>query len=274
MKRGTVCAVLALACSVSVIPIVTGSSAGEVLERLGIAEQSARDYVWNSLSYGSFYYPNLPALKKVPAEERAALVGLVGQLARSYAESADFAARYAQYRESKRPQAPEAPLSMDQQRLQYKESLGDNLREMEESMKTMPADMRAMMEESLAVLRQQIELADDPENPQFGSQMDEVQQQVHQAELEEHRQKLAAWERDYPEDPRQLIRMRLEQFLKESDGVDFTAELKPGPDGKMLFADPAYESKPRNWKLSYRAGPETVEAARTFARTWLDDLTR
>jgi len=40
----------------------------------------------------------------------------------------------------------------------------------------------------------------------------------------------------------------------------------------MKFADPKYEAKSGGWKLCYRAGKESVEAARAFAQTWLKGL--
>lgn len=38
------------------------------------------------------------------------------------------------------------------------------------------------------------------------------------------------------------------------------------------FADPAYERKSPEWKRCYRAGKQPVDAARTFATTWLRQL--
>ena len=73
-----------------------------------------------------------------------------------------------------------------------------------------------------------------------------------------------------PAFPLQTAGARL--YFEESDGVDYSARLKPGDNGKMVFADPSYEAKPGDWKLCYRAGRETMEAARSFARSWLADL--
>jgi hypothetical protein len=53
--------------------------------------------------------------------------------------------------------------------------------------------------------------------------------------------------------------------------VDYGAKLEPR-DGMMRFVDPALERKPANWKLCYRAGRETVEAARAAATAWLAEL--
>jgi hypothetical protein len=40
----------------------------------------------------------------------------------------------------------------------------------------------------------------------------------------------------------------------------------------MKFVEGAYESKPGNWKLCYRAGKPAVEAARAFAASWIKEI--
>ena len=42
--------------------------------------------------------------------------------------------------------------------------------------------------------------------------------------------------------------------------------------GKMVFVDPALESKPETWKQLYRAGQPSVDAARDAATAWLAAL--
>jgi hypothetical protein len=39
-----------------------------------------------------------------------------------------------------------------------------------------------------------------------------------------------------------------------------------------VFADPAVEAKPSEWKMCFRAGKPATEAARAFAQKWLNDL--
>ena len=40
----------------------------------------------------------------------------------------------------------------------------------------------------------------------------------------------------------------------------------------MKFANPAYEQKPTEWKLCFRAGREPVEAAKALATAWLKEI--
>jgi len=75
-------------------------------------------------------------------------------------------------------------------------------------------------------------------------------------------------EKKYPQDPTDMIRKRLNDFLAISATVDFDAELT----GARTFVKPEYEKKSGEWKMCYRAGKSVVEAARVEARKWLDEL--
>ena len=72
-------------------------------------------------------------------------------------------------------------------------------------------------------------------------------------------------------DPRVLIASRLRRFLDLSRDIDYSAKLVER-DKKMRFADPALESKPRDWKLCFRAGKAATDTARALAQKWLSDL--
>jgi hypothetical protein len=65
--------------------------------------------------------------------------------------------------------------------------------------------------------------------------------------------------------------MRLRHFLEVSANVAYDARLSDR-DGKTVFADPALEAKPAEWKLCFRAGKPATDAARSFAQKWLADL--
>jgi hypothetical protein len=75
-------------------------------------------------------------------------------------------------------------------------------------------------------------------------------------------------EKNYPSDPHELIKKRLEDFLSISATIDFDAQLTESRG----FINLEYEKKSGHWKMCYRAGREVVEAAREEARKWLDEL--
>lgn len=75
-------------------------------------------------------------------------------------------------------------------------------------------------------------------------------------------------EKQYPSDPGDLVKKRLTDFLAISATVDFDAQLT----SSNMFVNQEYEKKSPQWKMCYRAGKEVVEAARTEAQKWLDEL--
>jgi hypothetical protein len=263
-------AVVLLVGGVGVLALQGGSD--DALRQVGVGADSARSYVFNSITSGYLSYPGSKALKQIPPELRAGIVKGLGEFARTYLESAAFAEQYREFRESRRPEPPESPTTADQDRQRYKEELVKGIRQAEESLKSMPAEYREAMEQAIALMREQLKAADDPDNPMFSSEMDQYKVQAAEAARREHQERLAQWEREYPADPKAMIRLRLEQFLRESEGVDYAAKLKTAASGKLIFENPEYERKPAHWKLCYRVGRETVEAAREFGRHWLEDL--
>lgn len=86
-------------------------------------------------------------------------------------------------------------------------------------------------------------------------------------EDQDYKERVAQWEEEYPADPKELVKQRLQDFLRETSNVDYAAKL----NGRR-FANAAYESKSSEWKLAYRAGKEPTEKARAFAEAWLKEL--
>ena len=82
---------------------------------------------------------------------------------------------------------------------------------------------------------------------------------------------LAEWETKYPENHMQFVKQRLEEFLAETDGIDFSATTIE-KNGKKIFENRDYERKGNRWKMCYRAGKEVVGTAREFVKQWLTEL--
>jgi hypothetical protein len=86
-----------------------------------------------------------------------------------------------------------------------------------------------------------------------------------------HTEALRQWETEFPEDASPVLARRLKAFLEISADVDYAARLELR-NGKMRFVDEAYEVRSREWKLCYRAGKEAVDAARSAAAAWMQEL--
>jgi hypothetical protein len=70
-------------------------------------------------------------------------------------------------------------------------------------------------------------------------------------------------------DPNVTVRRRLQQFLDETAGIDYDAKTS---GSSHAFVDAGYEAKSPLWKMGFRAGREATEAARAFAKEWMEEL--
>ncbi len=252
----------------------TLQNATDVMKQLGIPEEEAKDFVWWSFSGGSFSFPNKPQLKQTPVSERAALVQQICAFAKSYTESAAFKEKYLEYREGLKPSPPEKPEPMDQMRARLKKELEQSIQETEKNISSMPAEYHEMMKANVDMMKEQVKAYDDPENPMFSKDMEKMQLDMYEAQVVEHKKQLAEWEKANPQHPQLMVKTWLEGFLKESKDIDFSAKLVDGEYGKKVFANREYEMKSGYWKLGYRAGKESMDAARGFIKGWLDELNK
>jgi len=248
------------------------SGASDVLRKLNIPESMAKESIWSSFSGRYLSIPNPQDLKRIARGERGALVQQIGEYARAYTKSDEFKKSYLAYRDNQKPTPPEPPKSVEQNRKEMKENLQKSIRETEANMKSMKPDLQAQMKDVVKMLREQLKQVDDPKNPMFSKQIQDMTDQSYEMQKKDHVERLARWELDYPLSPNKMIRSWLEEFLKISKDVDFNAALVDGVGGKKMFAKGEYEKKSDQWKMCYRAGKETVESGRAYATQWLKEL--
>jgi hypothetical protein len=235
----------------------------DVLAQVGLKEAEAKERVVQSIGTGDVYTaPADKAFKALAPAARGALVSSALAWAKAYTESADFAARYAAVRDRAKPTAPESAAEKFKKLVDEQKQ---GIEKMKESLAGIPAESRKQIE---AAVRQNEEMVNDPQKLAMMKQMCE---QMAVSDQQNYQADLAKWNTSYPEDSRVLIAVRLRAFLEVSSQVDYTAELvKRGR--VMVFAKPDLEARRGAWKLCYRAGKPTVDAARTFATTWLTQI--
>jgi hypothetical protein len=204
--------------------------------------------------------------KSATAEGRVTIVKAVIGFARTYSTSADFAKRYAAYREDQKPGVPEAAQSGDQMRAAQRKGMEEAIAGAQKAAAAMPS-MKKDMDELIAALKKQ--LAEIGADKDANAAMDDMMKNAGAMQADEHKRALADWAKEYPADPKRMIALRLKQFLDESATVDFAATTAPSKDKLQKFVNAAYEQKPANWKLMYRAGKPAVDAARSLAQEWL-----
>lgn len=244
-----------------------------LLQQFKIDEESAKTNLFYAVSGPSFYIPSVKMLKDLAVGDRISLIQSMGNNVKEYLATKDFVKKYNQLREDRKPTLPETPKYSAQLKEEQKESLTNSIAEMEKSKSQMAKDQQAMFDDIIKGLKDQIKEIDNPNSTIFTPEMDTYIKQSYDMQMDEYNKRVAEWEIEYPVDnPNPMIKKWVSTFLDKSADINFDAKLEKDKYGKMKFVDQQYEYKDSQWKLYYRAGKETVTAARTFAQNWLNEL--
>ncbi|MBN1142039.1 MAG: hypothetical protein JXB25_09660 [Deltaproteobacteria bacterium] len=265
-------AALAILLTASLATYQRLESAVNVLQQLGIDETLARDSVVANFTGTLWGLPQTRPLKTVPSENRASTVLELARFAKAYTRSEKFQKAYLEYRERRRPSPPQPLGSQDERKAKQKAALEKAIQETGQNLAKVPAEIREQLQEPLAHLRQQLKDLDSPDNPLNSREMAAAMTAMGQEQQQRYAAELAQWEADNHLTPDRMIREKLEAFLAETENIDFNARLVRRDDGILKFADPASEGMSKLRKMCFRAGPEPVEALRSFARKWLAEL--
>jgi hypothetical protein len=212
-------------------------------------------------------------LKNLAVGDRISIIESMGKNIKEYTATKEFVVQYNQLREDRKPTPPEAPKYSAELKEEARASFKNSITETEKSKLQMPKDQQAMFDEIIVMYKQQLEEIDDPEKTMYKPEMDEYIKQGYDMQMDEYKNKLAEWETAYPSgNPKPMIKKWITTFLDKTVDINFEAKTIKGKDGMFKFADQEYEYKDSQWKLYYRAGKETVTAARKFAQGWLTDL--
>lgn len=249
---------------------IAAQNGSDTLVKLGLEPAAARESIMASLASGSVYnYEAIGAFKSLPASARATIVQAGLGWVKAYVGTAEFKAAYLKFRDGEKPEAPAVRLSADEAMKKQKADFEKQIAETRKSMAALDAETKKTMEAGIQQMRSQMEaLEKDPQQKDLLRQMTEMGRAEDKKRYEEQ---LKAWEEKLPAEPRVLIKRRINDFLAASADVDFSAKLLPRGD-KMVFANEAYEQKPSEWKICFRAGRGATDAARAFARSWLAEL--
>jgi hypothetical protein len=244
-------------------------SAADVLSQLGITADAAKEAAAAIIS-GGIYNPGLPAAAfklLTPAARAEAATAGVAWL-KTYTASPEFAQRYAKVRDTQKPEAPVFQGTPEEELKKQTDEQKQAAEESKQAIASLPPDQRKALEEALKTTTDMIAAMDTPEQKQLRL---ETIKAARTERTQQYQQRLATWQRDYPEDPKPVIARRLREFLALSADVDFGAALR-SDGGRMLFVNPAYQAKSAQWKLCFRAGKEATTAARAGVQAWLKEL--
>jgi hypothetical protein len=249
--------------------MVIGALAQDHLATLGISEGRAKEAVFDSFVADAVSIAGKPAaFLAMSPEARVALVNYALTLARSFVESEDFKRRYADHREANGPDPLPEAQTADEIFAKQRAGFEDQITEMRKLFDQITPEQRATLEAGWADMRRQL---DEMEKGERRAQVEGMLNKQRAELLRQREEALKQLDKTYPEDPRALVAMRLRRFLEVTKDIDYAARLED-KDKKRIFADPALEAKPGEWKLAFRAGKPATDAARAFAQKWLSDL--
>ena len=244
-------------------------AAQDHLATLGISEGRAKEAVFDSFISDAVSIAGKPAafLALAPAA-RVALVNYALTLSRTFVESEDFKRRYADHREANGPDPIPEGQSADAIFAKQRAGFEAQVAEMRKLFDQITPEQRATLEEGWKDMREQLDAMEKGEKRKEIEALlkDQRDQQVRSREAA-----MKELEKTYPADPRTLVAMRLRHFLEVTRDVSYDAQLVD-KDKKRVFADPALEAKPAEWKMAFRAGKPATDAARAFAQKWVADL--
>ncbi len=231
-------------------------------DRYGFTDESLGYAAFTAVTSG-FYVPRpTKELKALSVESRGAAVTVLGKAVRGIVESQAFKDRYRDYAMRQRPKAPQPKRSPEQVLAEVKKQMDEQRAATEKGLAQLdPAQRKQMqtaMDEAYAA---SLELYKDKSMVEMmETQRVAGEQQIYDEALKR-----------YPDDPNVKIKELLAKFLADTEGVDFSAKTVAS-GGKQKFASAAYEGKSDTWKAAYRAGKPATDAARAFAREWMNAL--
>jgi hypothetical protein len=245
----------------------------DVWKQLGLTQRDAHVNINFSYTNGQLQYFGAKNAKNIALGERVAIVNQLVAYAKKYYAGDEFKNFYRDFRTKMKPAAPPAlpVLSREKAKADEKQRLEKQLKSAEEGLNSTNPKVKNGAPTLIENIKKQISSLDDPDNPAIKRRMDQDARMLNDISTQ-YASEVQKFEEKYPADPQVLLRKRLQEMLDVTADVDYNAELKDGYGGKKIFADPAYEKKPAEWKLAFRAGKTATNAVRGAAQQWLKEL--
>jgi hypothetical protein len=245
------------------------ATAQDHLANLGITAGRAREAVFDSFISDTISLAgDNTVFKTASSTARVAIVNFALTLARTFVDTEDFKRRYADHREANGPVPLPDELSVDAILAKQRAGFEAQVDEMRKMFDQITAEQRATLEAGWKDMRAQLT---DMETGPRRAALEEALRQQRLAQVREREEAMKQLDAVWPADARTMVADRLRHFLQVSSDVDYLAKLID-KNGTKVFADPALEARPKEWKLCFRAGKPATDAARAFAQKWLADL--
>ncbi len=245
--------------------------ADDLWQKLGMTKTQGHDGIKQSFLNGYLNYYAARNAKNIALGNRAAVAKDLLSYTKQYIGSENFKKEYELMRKNAKPQEPQ--LKEKSKEDIRKEKIAETEKSLKETQEVMKQpNMKSIMEPTLQMLQKNLKEYKEPDNKmiELYYQSEKMEQE---RRIESFKRDMARWEKDFPEDSRQVIIKRLQKYLELAKTVDFSAELKDAGK-KKKFVNPAYEGKSYDWKQIFRAGKEVYDVAKPFAEQWISELNK
>lgn len=241
----------------------------DFLKQLGITQQNADQKISNSILVGYIDSYGAKNAKNIAFGNRKAVTLDLLAYIKKYVSSAAFVKEYSEMRERYKP-VEETLQTPEQMRADNIAAYKKTVAQTEENLKKADPSVKQIFEKALEDAKKALKDAEDPNNKYYVNYTKNYPQ-LEKNFKESHDRSIADWNAKYPKDQLQFVKKRLQEFLDNTNGIDFSAELTE-KNGKKVFVNADYERKDGRWKMAFRAGREVVEPARDFVQKWIDEI--
>jgi hypothetical protein len=243
---------------------------GDVWQQLGISEQDGSNNIRQSFLDGWLQFYSARNLRNIATGDRKAVALDLLEYTKKAVQTDDFRKKYEYLRQTRKPIEPKKARTEAEIRQEQVTSIKTALDNTAKALKDAKGDMKAVYQGNYDMFKQQLDDYEKPDNQMIKYMADgEVQQ--YKDNLKKYQDDLQKWEREYPAGSNLFVKFRLQQVLNSTKDIDYNAALVE-KYGKKRFVNPAYESKPSNWKLAFRAGKDVTETVRAYAQQWMSQL--
>ncbi|TDH28827.1 hypothetical protein EXU57_01790 [Segetibacter sp. 3557_3] len=259
-----------IACSTFAFLSFRVKPAGDFLAQLGIQREQANNKINSGFLAGYLDYYGMRNLKNIAVGDRAAITRDVAAYAKTYVQSEAFKKEYALLKARNKPEPLQKIQTPEELRADMIKRAKETLESSKESQRKATGDTKKIFDQMIEYAQQNLKMAENPENKNikaYTKNFPAMKQQMEQG----YQARIKDWEAKYPDNYMPMIKMRLQEFLKTTENIDFNAALVD-KKGVRYFVNPEYERKNNQWKLAFRAGKPAVQAARAFVEEWIKEI--
>lgn len=243
--------------------------ADDFFKQLGISKADGDKKITASFLAGYLDAYGAKNIKNIALGNRVAVTKDLLSYTKKHVNSPMFINDYIALKESKKPVKVhvKTPEELQQEMIATaKKAVFDN----EASLKKADPQYKKIYEDMLVQTKKQLKEAEDPNNRNLAAYRKNYETLEREAE-ESYIRQVKEWEASYPSNHMLFVKRRLQQFIDETTGIDFSAELTT-KNGIKYFVNKEYERKGKRWKMAFRAGKEVVEPTREFVQQWIAEI--